>query len=387
MFHGYRVKLYPTEAQRKRLFELLDASRFCYNWALAYEKEKYAKTGKFTLNYSMYDALKEAKANDSSLNWLSERKIPNSIQRLSIDKVVSAYIRFFKKQCKYPKFKSRKTYKKSFPVRSDRIYFNKNTVSMEGMGHGNRIYCADHHVPIGKRYYNTTVSFDGDDFWLSFGIKLSLPIEFEPQEEGVGIDLGVRKTATLSNGKIYYAPDTSKLERRKRRIDKRVSRDMHKRLDISMRTITKYENVPKSKNQLKREKARRKVIRRICNIHNDFIERMTTDIARMNFSYIVLEDIRVRELQKKADHFTRGIIGNARFRTIRIKLEQKCSMRGTKVYIADAEFPSSQICSNCGFRQNIGVAKFFRCPECGTIIDRDLNAAINLRDYPKTHRV
>ena len=154
-----------------------------------------------------------------------------------------------------------------------------------------------------------------------------------------------------------------------------------------MRTITKYENVPKSKNQLKREKARRKVIRKICNIHNDFIERMTTDIARMNFSYIVLEDIRVRELQKKADHFTRGIIGNARFRTIRIKLEQKCSMRGTKVYIADAEFPSSQICSNCGFRQNIGVAKFFRCPECGTIIDRDLNAAINLRDYPKTHRV
>lgn len=380
IFEGYRIKLYPTEMQRKRLFELLDTSRYCYNWGIEQEKLIYSETGRFTRNYDLYKLLSKHRQIPEN-EWLLNT--PLSIQRLTLDKVVMAYERFFNKQCRYPRFKTRKSIKKSFPIRSERIYFNGNSVSFEGMGHNNRILCKDHKVPKGPnvKYCNSTISFDGDDFWICLSVKLEQVIEFEPQGEALGIDLGIRKLATLSNGKTYISPDTSKLERRLRRIDKRVSKDMHKRLKLSMSTRTKYENIPKSKNQLKREKSRRSTIRRIVNINNSFINNMTKEIVMMNPSYIVLEDLRVREMQQKYT-FTRAEISKARFRTIRTQLEKKCNTYGIKVYIADSQFPSSQICSNCGNRHFIDRARIYRCPKCGMTMDRDLNAAINLRNYP-----
>ena len=360
---------------------MLDMSRFVYNCGIEIEKSEYKTTGMFTKQFSLYKKFNEYKV-ENNIDWLN---IPISIQRLTLDKVIRAYERFFSKQTRYPKYKTKKSPKKSFPVRAERIYFDSNSVSIEGMGHHNRIYCGNHKIPATK-YYNATITFDGDDFWICLNVKVYNPIEFEPQNEPIGIDLGVKHLAMLSNGKSYKMPNTSKLERRLRRIDKRVSKDMHKRLKLSISTRTKYEDIPKSKNQLKREKKRRKIIRRICNINNSYIHKMTREIINSNPEYIVLEDLRVREMEQ-LNHFTRADISKARFRTIRNQIEYKARYANIPIYIADKEFPSSQLCSSCGFRQNIGRSRIYRCPICGNIIDRDLNAAINLRDYPKTHRV
>ena len=123
IFEGYRIKLYPTEMQRKRLFELLDTSRYCYNWGIEQEQSIYSETGKFTRNYDLYKLLSKHRQIPEN-EWLLNT--PLSIQRLTLDKVVMAYERFFNKQCRYPRFKTRKSVKKSFPIRSERIYFNEN---------------------------------------------------------------------------------------------------------------------------------------------------------------------------------------------------------------------------------------------------------------------
>ena len=110
-----------------------------------------------------------------------------------------------------------------FHVRESRLYFygeNNHLVAIEGMGRKNYIECKNHNIPIGKesKYSNCYVHFDGDNFWLSFNIKMYDPIMFEPKGEPLGIDLGVRNMITLSNGKQYKSPDISKLQKRRSRI-------------------------------------------------------------------------------------------------------------------------------------------------------------------------
>lgn len=382
---GYKIRLFPTEEQAKRLIEICHVFRFCYNWGLNYANTEYEKGNKNPSYFDYIYAFNDFR-NDEKNKWIKD--FPLATCRYAFKNVAGAFEHFFAKRCKYPKFKSRKKGDMKFHVRESRLYFygeNNHLVAIEGMGRKNYIECKNHNIPIGKesKYSNCYVHFDGDNFWLSFNIKMYDPIVFEPKGEPLGIDLGVRNMITLSNGKQYKSPDISKLQKRRSRIDKRMVADVNRRFSISKNTKTKYEDIPKSSNQLKREKSYRKCCRKIANIYDTYIHQVTHEISLMDAEFIVLEDLKIKDILKYEPYMSK-ILDNARFYTIRKRLEYKCRSFGTKIIIAPQTFPSSQICSNCGNRKNIGSEKIYKCPVCGAVIDRDINASINLLNYGRT---
>lgn len=376
---AYKIKLYPTESQKERLIELMHLYRFCYNWGLSKEKESYESGNGFMENFELNKAFAEFRGNSTD-EWI--KRIPLNTANKALGDVIQAFKFFFKHNSRYPVYKSKKDYDNmKFSVRGQRVKFYNDKVSLEGMGYGNHIYCGNHPIPTGPAiaYYNCRVSYDQDDFWLSVSIKLISPMEFNHTDEIIGIDVGVHNLAVLSNGKVYISPDTSKLEKRMKREHARYQRDIYRRVNEAKRTKTKYEDIPKTKNELKRAKSYRKTTRRVNNIHTTFVSQMTTEIVNTMPKRIVLEHLNVKGMV--TNHFIADSIYKARFRLIHNQIEYKSAERGIEVVKADMFFPSSQICSNCGNRHKIGIARIYHCPVCGLEIDRDLNAAINLSRY------
>lgn len=384
---GYKIKLFPTKDQAKRLIDICNVFRFCYNWALGYALDEY-KAGRRNPHYFDYNnAFNEFRKKEEN-SWLLD--YPLATCRYAFKNVESAFENYFNKRCRHPKFKSKKNHEYKFHVREDRLYFygdHNEWVAIEGMGRQNYIMCKHHNIPVYEncKYTNAYVSFDGDDFWLSLNVKVVYPIIPIADNEPLGVDIGVRQMITLSNGKIFATPDVRKLEKRRRRLDRRVVAGIQKNLEISKITKTKYEDIPKSKNQLKREKLYRKCLRKIANIYNTAIHQATHEIAQMKAEYVVVEDLKMTSISKSEPYMNK-IIYNMRAYMIRTQLEYKCSKNGSKVIIADQQFPSSQICSCCGHRHDIKNNKIFKCPVCGIQLDRDINAAINLREYGRTVR-
>lgn len=376
---AFKIKLYPNEDQKNRLFELMHLYRFCYNWGLQKEKESYENGNGFLENFELNKLFAEFRSSSED-EWI--KTMPLNTADRALGDVIQAFKYFFKKSSRYPKFKSKKDYDNlKFSVRGQRVKFYGDKVSIEGMGYGNHIFCGNHNIPNGKdiKYYNCRISFDGDDFWLSISIKFKIMMEFECTDEVIGIDVGVKQLAVLSNGKVYESPNTDKLEKRLKRQRKRYQRDIYRKVNLAKHTRTKYEDIPCTKNELKRAKSYRKTARRINNIHKTFVSQMTTEIVNTYPKRIVLEHLNVSGMV--TNHFIADDIYKARFRTIHNQIEYKAAERGIEVVKADKFFPSSQLCSNCGYRQKIGLSRVYKCPECGLIIDRDLNAAINLSKY------
>ena len=384
-YFGYKIKLFPTQEQAKRLIDICHAFRFCYNWALGYALDEY-NAGRKNPHYFDYNNKFNEIRNLPEYEWL--KGYPLATCRYAFKNVETAFECFFDKRCKYPKFKSKRFSPLKFHVREDRLNFHgehNEWVAIEGMGRMNYILCKKHHIPVYENctYSNAYVHFDGDDFWLSLNVKFVIPITPIADNEPIGVDIGKRKMIALSNGKIYPTPDVSKLEKRRRRLDKRMVAGVQRNFEISKCTKTKYEDIPKTKNQLKREAAYRKCCRKIANIYNTYIHQVTREIAEMKSEFVVVEDLRVRDIAKSEPWMTKNVDG-IRAYTIRTKLEYKCTLNGSKFIIADQQFPSSQICSHCGNRKKIGSEEIYKCPVCGTVIDRDINAAINLREYGRS---
>ncbi len=374
----FKIKIFPTESQKDRLFELMNLYRFCYNWALAKEKESYDSRNGFIENFELNKLFKEFR--NSGEDWI--KSIPLNTANRAIGDCIQAFKYFFNKSARYPKFKSKKNYDNmKFSVRGQRVKFYNNFVSIEGMGYGNHIFCGNHNIPKGKniKYYNCRISFDQDDFWLCVSIKILNPIVYDTSDEILGIDVGVKKLAVLSNGKVYESPNTIKLEKRLKRKQKRYQRDIYRRVNEARHMKTKYENINPTKNELKRAKEYRKTVRRINNIHTSFINQMTTEIVNTMPKRIVIEHLNIKGMV--TNHYIADDIYKSRFREIHNQIKYKSNERGIEVVEADMFFPSSQICSNCGNRQKIGTARIYKCPICGLEIDRDLNAAINLKNY------
>lgn len=379
---GYKIKLFPTKEQAKRLIDICHTFRFCYNWALGYANSEYEKGNK-NPHYFDYNIKFSEFRKDPNNEWILN--YPLATCRYAFRNVDTAFENFFAKRCKYPKYKSKSKSTLKFHVREDRLFFygeHNHLVAIEGMGRGNYIECKAHPIPVGPgcKYYNAYIHYDKDDFWLSLNVLCTQPIEFEAHGEPLGVDIGKRKMIALSNGKIYRPPNVTKLEKRKARIDRRMVADVNKRFEISKNTKIKYDDISKSKNQLKRERSYRKCVRKISNIYDTYIHQITREIANTNPEFIVLEDLKISKIYKSEPYMSK-IINQIRSYTIRTRLEYKCSENGSKIIIADGQYPSSQICSCCGFRKNIGSSETFKCPNCGNIIDRDLNAAINLKNY------
>lgn len=208
MMKMFKVMLVPNNRQRTRLFQFAGTARFAYNWALQKEREAHAAGEKFI---SSDDLRKEFTVlrNSAEYSWL--KTISNNVTKQAIKDCVDAFTNFFKKQRRYPRFKSKRRGDFSFYQDTDKIRITTTHVKLESIATSlrhnkqclNWIRLAEHgRIPVGVKYKQPRITFDGLNWWLSVTVEFNSE-KSQADGKSIGIDLGIKNLATCSDGKIY----------------------------------------------------------------------------------------------------------------------------------------------------------------------------------------
>ena len=240
----------------------------------------------------------------------------------------------------------------------------------------NWVRLAEHgRIPTDTKYMNPRISFDGLNWWIS--VCVDFPDCKETlSDDGVGIDLGIKELAVCSDGNTYKNINKSqavkKLEKRKRRLQRRVSCKYEQNKEKG-----KY---CKTKNVIKNEKLLLKVNHRLTNIRKNYLHQTTSGIVNRKPRFICIEDLNVNGMLKNR-HLSKAV-QNQEFFEFRKQLGYKCNDSGIRLITADRFYPSSKLCSCCGnIKKDLKLSdRTYRC-ECGNVIDRDFQASLNLKAY------
>lgn len=372
---GYRVRIYPNQAQASEIDRNISVTRAVYNLGLEMQNRSHEENNGFISFFSLITEFGKLRNEDPEYSWL--KSISIGTIRETLHNLDSGFQRFFNKQNNYPKFKSRKRSKKNFSVRSDRTHIYGDYISISGLT-DKLVYAKKHGIPENVRLHSTVVSFDGYRYWFSCTAE-TLEDNYNsdiPKSDPIGIDVGIVNMITTSDGEFYKYSNSNKYKKRLARQNRRLSKDYNKYFKESVDTRTKYEDIPKSKNHYKRLEKRFNTIQKIKNKHMNDIHTATKRIVDKNPSAIVIENISVRSQQK--DKWMKVYTDQMCYYEIHRQLKYKAARRNIPIIIADKQFPSSQICSKCGNRGYL-KHRVFKCSHCGFKEDRDLNAAYNLK--------
>lgn len=368
MILAKKVRLYPSEIQEQKLWQSVGTARFIYNWTLAKQEENYKNGGKFIPDSVLRKEITQLKKTD--LSWLNE--VSNNVAKQAVKDACDSYKRFFKGLSGKPRFKSRKRSKKSFYHDNVKLKVKDNKlVKIEKVGW----IKTNEQLPIGVKYTNPRISYDNKYWYLSVGIEQE-GIQEELTEISLGIDLGLKNLAICSDGAIYKNINKTctvkKIEKKLKRLQRQISRKYEKN--------KKGKEYVKTKNIIKLEKQIQQVHRRLTNIRNNYLHQTTTSIVKTKPYRIVIEDLAVSNMMKNK-HLSDAIRKQG-FYEFRRQLEYKCNFRGINLVVADRFYPSSKICSQCGeIKKDLKLSdRVYKC-NCGLVIDRDLNASINLSKY------
>ena len=377
MLKSFKTEINPTEEQKVKIRKTIGTCRYIYNFYLAHNKELYDKGEKFMSgkSFSVWLNNEYLPQNPDKL-WIKE--VSSKSVKRSIENGCVAFTRFFKHQSAFPNFKKK--------GKSDvKMYFVKNNPK--------DCRCERHRINIPslgwvrmkeKGYFPTTkdgyviksghVSIKADRYYVSVLIEIPNNKIANHSKEGIGIDLGLKEFAIVSNGKTYKNINKSaklkKLEKQLIREQRSLSR--------------KYENLKKGEStqraNIQKQKLKvQKLHHKIDNIRTDYINKTIAEIVKTKPSYITIEDLNVKGMMKNR-HLSKAV-ASQKFYEFRIKLQAKCNENGIELRVANRWYPSSKTCHCCkNIRKDLKLSdRIFKC-DCGYIEDRDLNAALNLRD-------
>lgn len=385
MIKSLRIQLKPNNKQKTKLVQSAGVSRFAYNWALGRQKENYQNGGKFISDNELRKEFTQLKKQEG-YSWLNDYS--NNITKQAIKDACNSYIRFFKGQAKFPKFKSKRKSRPSFYLDVGKIKFTGTHIKLEKLTTSKKKnkqqfnwirLCEHEKIPYGEgtKYINPRVTFDGVNWWASVGIEYEDSLEL-PTREGIGIDLGISELAICSDETRYEninkTKTVKKLEKKKCRLQRKVSNKYEIGKEGENR-YTKTSNIIKLENQL------RVLHQRISDIKTNHLHQTTTEIIKRKPSFIVLEDLNVSGMMK--NRCLSKAIQNQSFYEFRRQIEYKCLWNNIEVIIADRYFPSSKTCSQCGnYNKGLKLSdREYLCKECGSVLDRDYNASLNLKNY------
>ena len=378
MIRGYRIKIFPKEEQKKMIHKSFGCTRFIYNWCIDRISNHYNETKKTLSSIELQKEIVILKKQVEYF-WLNEVSA-NMLKQVTID-CSNAYKKWFKliKQNNNikgkPRYKSRKS-KQNCPTRTDRMTFNERYVHLEKIG---VVKLSKVKIDLAGKLMNARLSFDGIDYWLSFSVEYKdVQLEEKPKTEPIGIDLGLKTLIYCSNGNTYEKPHTKIIDKKIKHLQRRISKIYQPMIDYCKETRTKFFTLKKSNNLIKLEKELRKYQIRKTNISDSNIHRITSDLIKTNPERIVIEDLNVKGMM--SNHKLARSIQSSKFYEIRRQLMYKCKNNNIELVVVDRFYPSSKTCSSCGnIKDDLKLKdRVYRCPQCGTIIDRDLNAAINL---------
>jgi len=315
--------------------------------------------------------------------WLSD--ISNNVTKQAIKDACNAYNRFFKKQSKYPKLKSKKHSILSFYQDNVAIQFINTHVKVEGFSMSKKRnkqrlnwikLCERGRIPTNCKYMNPRFIYDGLYWYVSIGVEIDNKTTI-PLNDGIGIDLGIKDLAICSDNKTYRninkTNNVKKIEKRKRRLQRSISRRYEKN--------KKGECYGKTSNIIKREKELLKVIKRLTNIRQNYLHQITSEIIKRKPNFICIEDLNVKGMMKNK-HLSKAISEQSFYKFMNI-LKYKCEWNNIELIKADRFYPSSKKCSCCGnIKKDLKLKdRTYKCNICNLVIDRDFNASLNLKIY------
>ena len=377
LLKSFKTEINPTEEQKVRIRKTIGTCRFIYNFYLAHNKELH-ESGKKFMSSSQFRVWlnNEYLPNHPEYSWIKEAYSKSVTQ--AVNNGQTAFKNFFNHKSAFPKFKKK--------GRSDvKMYFVRNNPK--------DCSCERHRIKIPslgwirikeKGYISTTkdgyviksghVSIKADRYYVSVLIEIPDRRTVNNSSKGIGIDLGLKDFAIVSNGKAYKNINKSaklkKLEKKLIREQRSLSR--------------KYENLKKGgstqKRNIQKQKLKiQKLHHRIDNIRTDYINKTIAEIVKTKPSYITIEDLNVSGMMKNR-HLSKAV-ASQKFYEFKTKLLAKCKENGIELRIVDRWFPSSKTCHCCkSIKKDLKLSdRIFRC-DCGYIEDRDFNAALNLRD-------
>ena len=383
MLKSFKTEINPTEEQKARIRRTIGTCRYVYNFYLGHNKALHDNGEKFMTGKSFSLWLNNEYIPDNpDKTWISE--VYSKAVKKSIEDGCTAFTRFFKHQSDFPKFKKKgKSDVKMYFVRNNPkdCQCERHRLKIPTLGWV-RIK-EKGYIPTTKDGYmirSGTVSVKAGRFYVSVLVEIPDVNIDNNSNEGIGIDLGLKDFAIISNGKTY------------RNINKSAGlKKLEKQLIREQRSLSrKYENLKKGESTQRAniQKQRLKVQKlhhKMDNIRTDYINKTITEIVKTKPSYITIEDLNVKGMMK--NRCLSKAVASQKFYEFRTRLKAKCDENGIELRVADRFYPSSKTCHHCGsVRKNLKLSdRIYRC-ECGYVADRDLNAALNLKDA-KTYRI
>ncbi len=383
LLKSFKTEINPTEEQKARIRRTIGICRYVYNFYLGHNKALHDNGEKFMTGKSFSLWLNNEYIPDNpDKTWI--REVYSKAVKKSIEDGCTAFTRFFKHQSDFPKFKKKgKSDVKMYFVRNNPkdCQCERHRLKIPTLGWV-RIK-EKGYIPTTKDGYmirSGTVSVKAGRFYVSVLVEIPDINIDNNSNEGIGIDLGLKDFAIVSNGKTY------------RNINKSAGlKKLEKQLIREQRSLSrKYENLKKGEStqraNIQKQKLKvQKLHHKMDNIRTDHINKTIAEIVKTKPSYITIEDLNVKGMMK--NRCLSKAVASQKFYEFRTRLKAKCDENGIELRVADRFYPSSKTCHHCGsVRKNLKLSdRIYRC-ECGYVADRDLNAALNLKDA-KTYRI
>lgn len=383
---AYKIEIKPTKEQILKIHQTIGVNRFIYNFYIAHNKEIYEREKKFV---SGMDFSK----------WLNNYYIPSNQDKVWIKEVSSkatkqaimngekAFKKFFDGKADFPKFKKKKN-------QDIKAYLPKNnTTDWTIQRHRVKVPTLGWirlkefgYIPLNSIVKSGTVSQKSDRYYVSILVEEHVNINNKPYSEGVGVDLGLKSFAICSNGitkkNINEALVVKKLEKKLKREQRKLSRK-YESLKVRSKNIKKEGGNATRQNIQKQIVKVQKLHQKLANKRTDYINKTVNELIKQKPSFITIEDLNVSGMMKNR-HLARAV-AQQKFYEFRIKLTSKANQNNIEVRIVDRWYPSSKTCSCCGYiKRDLKLSdRVYKCDNCNTSMDRDLNASINLANAKK----
>jgi len=355
MIKAYKFRIYPTKSQKRKLEDTLELCRQVYNRTLAYRKDAWEKDGKSVSKYETHQLLPDWKRDRSELKEVFSQVLQECQQRVDL-----AFQHFFRRvkngeKPGYPRFKGKGRYdsftypQMGFKLKSGKLYLSKIgdvKIKLHRAIEGKIKRCTVHRYPTGKWFICLTVELPDPDVPFNDGSV-------------VGVDVGLSSFITMSTGEKIDNP--------------RFFRSEERALAKAQRRLSKCANdTPERRKALK---AVHRVHERIANKRSDFAHQLSKTLVD-RFGVIAFEDLNIKNMLQ--NHRLSKSISDAAWRMLVTTTQNKAVEAGSVVVLVDPR-NTSQMCSRCGLKVPKSLSdRVHECPQCGLVMDRDENAAINI---------
>ncbi len=374
------MEINPTDEQKSKIHQTIGVSRFIYNFYIAHNKEIYEREGKFVSGMDFSKWLNnEYIPNNQEMKWIKE--VSSKATKQAIMNGDKSFRDFFKKAKGFPKFKKKKNQdvKAYFPKNNKTDWtIERHRVKIPTLGW---IRLKEFgYIPVNSIVKSGTVSQKADRYYVSILVEETDIKISNPNNAGVGIDLGIKEFAVCSDGikfkNINKTSTVKKVEKKLKREQRKLSRKYE---SLKIRNKNIKEGRATRQNIQKQVVKVQRLHQRLANIRTDYINKIVSSIIKQKPSYITIEDLNVKGMMKNK-HLSKAI-ASQKFFEFKTKLTVKCKENNIELRIVDRFYPSSKTCSQCGkIKKDLKLSdRIYKC-DCGFTIDRDLNASINLKN-------